>query len=109
MFATESYQELQEIVSQQRDWDDARCRDTAGPGSSLWFSEQIPDIAAAKAICRTCSLMVECLDGAITRHEPWGVWGGQLFANGKILAQKRKRGRPPKNRPIDDDGIALTA
>jgi hypothetical protein len=27
------------------------------------------------------------------------VWGGQLFANGKILAQKRKRGRPPKIRP----------
>ena len=34
--------------------------------------------------------------GAIERGEPWGVWGGQLFFNGKILAQKRKRGRPPK-------------
>lgn len=109
MFATESYQELQEIVDHQREWNDARCRDTAGPGSSLWFSEQIPDIAAAKAICRTCSLMRGCLEGAVARREPWGVWGGQLFANGKILAQKRKRGRPPKDRPIDDDGIALTA
>lgn len=108
MFATEPYQELQEIVSRQRLWAQARCRDASGPGPSLWFSEQIPDIAAAKAICRTCKLMDECLEGAVTRREPWGVWGGQLFVNGKILAQKRKRGRPPKNRPLEGE-VALTA
>jgi WhiB family redox-sensing transcriptional regulator len=45
-----------------------------------------------------------CLRGAIARREPWGVWGGHLFLNGKILAQKRKRGRPRKNQPV-----ALTA
>jgi WhiB family redox-sensing transcriptional regulator len=38
----------------------------------------------------------ECLAGALARREPWGVWGGELFANGKVLAQKRRRGRPPK-------------
>ena len=41
----------------------------------------------------------QCLDAAIERREPWGVWGGELFANGKVLAQKRRRGRPPKVRP----------
>ena len=35
---------------------------------------------------------------AIERREPWGVWGGELFANGKVLANKRRRGRPPKVR-----------
>jgi WhiB family redox-sensing transcriptional regulator len=89
------------------EWDDARCRDGTGGLADLFFSDQIPDIAAAKAICAECSLIDPCLDGAIERREPWGVWGGQLFANGKILAQKRKRGRPPKNRPADD--IQLTA
>ncbi len=44
-----------------------------------------------------CPIMDACLDGAIERREPWGVWGGQLFFNGHILAQKRKRGRPPKH------------
>ena len=38
----------------------------------------------------------QCLAGALERREPWGVWGGELFANGKVLAQKRRRGRPPK-------------
>ncbi len=40
--------------------------------------------------------------GALTRREPWGVWGGELFVNGKIVAQKRKRGRPPKVRPEEE-------
>ncbi len=40
--------------------------------------------------------MLPCLEGAIDRREPWGVWGGQLLVNGKILATKRGRGRPPK-------------
>ncbi|HEX2850546.1 MAG TPA: WhiB family transcriptional regulator [Acidimicrobiales bacterium] len=79
------------------DWSLARCRDGAGTMTALFFSEQIDDIARAKQICQLCPLQETCLDGAMTRREPWGVWGGQLFLNGKILAQKRKRGRPPKN------------
>ncbi|MDQ1403514.1 MAG: WhiB family transcriptional regulator, redox-sensing transcriptional regulator [Actinomycetota bacterium] len=78
-------------------WSDARCRDGEGSLTDLFFSEQLDDIAHAKAICGECALIEPCLDGAQARREPWGVWGGQLFANGKILAFKRKRGRPPKN------------
>jgi len=79
------------------DWSLARCRDGAASMTALFFSEQIDDIARAKQICTLCPVQETCLDGAMVRREPWGVWGGQLFLNGKILAQKRKRGRPPKN------------
>jgi WhiB family transcriptional regulator, redox-sensing transcriptional regulator len=83
-------------------WDDARCNDGAGTLTALFFSEELQDIARAKQICALCPAMVECLEGAIERREPWGVWGGQLFLNGRILASKRRRGRPPKNpRPED--------
>jgi WhiB family redox-sensing transcriptional regulator len=81
------------------DWSAAACRVEGVSLTGLFFSEQIDDIAWAKTICSSCELIGPCLDGAIARREPWGVWGGQLFANGKILAQKRKRGRPPKIRP----------
>lgn len=81
------------------DWTAARCRDGAGTLAALFFSDQLDDIARAKAICATCPVRVPCLAGASERREPWGVWGGQLFLNGKILAFKRKRGRPPKNPP----------
>jgi WhiB family redox-sensing transcriptional regulator len=78
-------------------WSLARCQDGAGTMTSLFFSEQIDDIRRAKQICGLCPVQEPCLAGAIERREPWGVWGGQLFFNGKILAQKRKRGRPPKD------------
>jgi WhiB family redox-sensing transcriptional regulator len=83
-------------------WADARCNDAAGTMSALFFSEELQDIARAKELCAKCPVLVPCLEGAIERREPWGVWGGQLFLNGKILASKRRRGRPPKvARPED--------
>ncbi len=82
-------------------WTTAACREVPNAGD-LFFSEELQDIAAAKRVCADCPAIAPCLEGAITRGEPWGVWGGQLFLNGKILARKRRRGRPPKNpRPED--------
>lgn len=83
-------------------WSEARCNDQAATLSGLFFSEELQDIAAAKRICALCPVIAECLEGALERREPWGVWGGQLFLNGKILVSKRRRGRPPKvARPED--------
>ena len=106
MFATEPSQEHWEASELVDDWDAANCWDETGSLTELFFSEQIPDILRAKEICRACPLAVPCLEGAIARREPWGVWGGELFLNGHILSHKRKRGRPPKNQPA---GIPLTA
>ncbi len=83
-------------------WANASCA-TGGAGlTALFFSEELQDIAAAKRLCAECPVMVECLEGAMARREPWGVWGGQLFLNGKILASKRRRGRPPKVARAED-------
>ena len=80
---------------------DAACR-RAPDAWELFFSEELQDIAAAKHICAECPVIAPCLEGAIARSEPCGVWGGQLFLNGRILANKRRRGRPPKQpRPED--------
>jgi len=83
-------------------WEDAAaCRVVAG-AADLFFSEELQDIAAAKRICAECPVIAPCLEGAIGRSEPCGVWGGQLFAGGRILTIKRRRGRPPKHpRPED--------
>jgi WhiB family redox-sensing transcriptional regulator len=89
--------------AENRDWwAQARCNDLAGTMSGLFFSEELQDIAKAKQICALCPVMSECLEGAHERREPWGVWGGQLLLNGKVLQGKRRRGRPPKvARPED--------
>jgi WhiB family transcriptional regulator, redox-sensing transcriptional regulator len=85
-------------------WAHARCNDGEGRLSQLFFSDELQDIARAKHICATCPAMIPCLEGALARREPWGVWGGQLFLNGKILSGKRRRGRPPK-RPRAEDQL----
>ncbi|MGK2928290.1 MAG: WhiB family transcriptional regulator [Acidimicrobiales bacterium] len=84
-------------------WADAACAEGAGALVRIFFSEELRDIAAAKRICAECPVMHQCLEGALARKEPLGVWGGQLFQNGKILHAKRRRGRPPKSpRPEDE-------
>lgn len=65
--------------------------------ADLWFAEEPADLEAAKALCRECPLRQPCLDEAIDRAEPWGVWGGEIFDRGAVIARKRPRGRPRKN------------
>lgn len=73
-----------------------RCRDGHGTLTHLFFSEDLYDIARAKAICAKCQVSALCLSTALDRQEPWGVWGGQLLLAGRIVTNKRPRGRPPK-------------
>jgi len=63
----------------------------------LWFAERTSQVEQAKALCRECPLIEGCLAGAIEREEPWGVWGGEVFVGGVIVAVKRGRGRPRKD------------
>lgn len=63
----------------------------------LWFAERPEEVERAKALCGDCPLRVACLDGALERREPWGVWGGELLVHGAIVARKRPRGRPRKH------------
>lgn len=83
----------------------AACREITD-AASLFFSEDLGEIAAAKRVCASCPVLAECLEAALERREPWGVWGGQLFMNGKMLAVKRRRGRPPKV-PRPDDQLPV--
>jgi WhiB family transcriptional regulator, redox-sensing transcriptional regulator len=62
----------------------------------LWFSDLPADLQLAKAYCQPCPMRRVCLAGAVERHEPHGVWGGEIFARGKIVTEKRPRGRPPR-------------
>lgn len=65
--------------------------------AELWFAESPADVEFAKSLCGACPALAECLAGALDRREPWGVWGGQLFVQGVVVARKRPRGRPRKN------------
>ncbi|PRY29145.1 WhiB family transcriptional regulator [Umezawaea tangerina] len=73
---------------------DLPCR-TNNP--DLWFADAPAELEKAKTFCVGCPVIAECLAGALARHEPWGVWGGEIFERGAVIARKRPRGRPRKD------------
>jgi WhiB family redox-sensing transcriptional regulator len=75
--------------------DELPCRLVDDP--EVFFAEQPADVEYAKALCRECPVQDSCLAEALERHEPWGVWGGQLLVQGEVVARKRPRGRPRKH------------
>jgi WhiB family transcriptional regulator, redox-sensing transcriptional regulator len=76
------------------DYDDLPCQVL---DSDLWFAETPVELEQAKAYCAQCPVRSGCLAGALDRREPWGVWGGEIFSGGEVIARKRPRGRPRKN------------
>jgi WhiB family redox-sensing transcriptional regulator len=87
-----------------------------GPGAlpchlvdpEVFFAESPADVEAAKALCVGCPVRQACLEGALARREPWGVWGGQLFIAGVVVARKRPRGRPRKH-PVVEPYVPVAA
>jgi WhiB family transcriptional regulator, redox-sensing transcriptional regulator len=64
--------------------------------ADLWFAEAPAELERAKVLCGGCAIRAECLAGALSREEPWGVWGGEIFERGVVIPRKRPRGRPSK-------------
>lgn len=65
--------------------------------ADLWFAESPAELERAKELCAGCPARTGCLAGALDRREPWGVWGGEIFNQGVVIARKRPRGRPRKS------------
>ena len=65
-----------------------------GVDPELFFSESQAMLETAKDLCTACPMRARCLEGALSRQEPWGVWGGEIFEDGRIVAAKRSPGRP---------------
>jgi WhiB family redox-sensing transcriptional regulator len=85
---------------------------TTGSGSTLpchsedadlWFAERPAQLDRAQRLCRGCPIRRECLETALDRREPWGVWGGEIFDRGRVIPFKRGRGRPAKRRPDEHE------
>ena len=59
--------------------------------TDLWYPEKLRGAAAtkdAKAVCRRCPVVEECLEYALRRGESHGVWGGRSAKE----RQRMKRG-----------------
>lgn len=64
------------------------CKDM-DPGIFLPIEESAEDVALAKSICQTCGVIAKCLDDAITRREPAGVWGGATTKERELMVRRK--------------------
>lgn len=53
----------------------------------------------AKAICRRCPVIVECLGHALNTNERHGIWGGTTPRERRIMAKKARR--PPVTKCVN--------
>ena len=63
-------------IPESKGWTkDAEC---AKPGAPDMFPHETyrADIQAAKDTCNACPVRPMCLDEAMARYEPHGIWGG---------------------------------
>jgi WhiB family redox-sensing transcriptional regulator len=92
------------LVAEPRDESTLPCR--GAEDADLWFADTPAELERAKSLCAACPVRAECLAGAVRRAEPWGVWGGEIFQRGSVVARKRPRGRPSKAALARDRALA---
>jgi WhiB family redox-sensing transcriptional regulator len=77
------------------DWREvAACRDT---DPDLFFpigttGPAIAQIEAAKAVCRQCEALAQCLEFALATNQESGVWGGTSEEERRVLRRAWLRG-----------------
>ena len=47
----------------------------------------------AKAVCRTCPVIIDCRNHALATHEPYGVWGGMTEEERRAWIDREENGR----------------
>lgn len=63
------------------------------------------DMEAAKAVCRKCPVIAECLNFAMDTDDRWAVMGGTSPADRTIIAMKRET-RAEKQRRQSEGALA---
>lgn len=70
----------------------AACREGQGVDPEIFFPLgdmwRAGEDAQAKAVCKRCPVVAECLDWALETGEPWGVAGGLTEVERQVLRRK---------------------
>lgn len=86
------FKELMGAVAQQLEWhQQAACN---GHDPDLWFpriGESYRRIQLAVSICEGCPVSKECLRYAVSTNQQFGIWGGKLLEDRKVLRRKMLR------------------
>jgi WhiB family redox-sensing transcriptional regulator len=71
------------------DLDGALCAEIGGDSFYPESGEKIA-VRTAKAMCRRCPVLAECLELALANDERYGVWGGTSPADRRRILRGRR-------------------
>jgi hypothetical protein len=92
---------LARLAGRRGDWQDQALCAQVDP--ELFFPEKGQSPRAAKRVCAACEVRAECLQYALDRREPFGVWGGLSERERRALARQ-----PSPVRHCPRHGMALS-
>ncbi len=75
-------------VQELKWWDMGACR---GLDASIFYPDDDDEASAAKAVCESCHVRVECLEHALAVREKSGVWGGATERDRRRIIRQRRR------------------
>jgi len=63
-----------------------------GLESSIFYPDpaEEADVARALAVCDRCEVRSDCLDHALFRREPTGIWGGTTERDRRRILRRRR-------------------
>lgn len=77
-------------------WEQRSACVASGLSIDEWYPSREPGQAnhgqAARAVCATCPVIRECLEGALDRNEEHGIWGGAGESMRRWLARAYRVG-----------------
>jgi WhiB family redox-sensing transcriptional regulator len=62
-----------------------------GRDPAPWFPQAGESAEAGKALCRACPARRSCLDWALAKGEPDGIWGGTTPQERAVILRLRRR------------------
>ena len=67
----------------------------------MFFPDRGGSTVKAKAICKECKVIEECLEFAVDRKERFGIWGGKSELERRAIRKERKM------QPVKDEDDSL--
>jgi WhiB family redox-sensing transcriptional regulator len=58
--------------------------------TDMFYPASDADAGPAKAVCASCAVQQPCLEYALNRREPEGIWGGRTFVERRSLLRRRR-------------------
>ena len=82
------HSDLNDLMSVPSWYKDALCK--GHPNQDDFFPDRGSSTVVAKAICKKCPVIEECLEYAVERKERFGIWGGKSERERRAIRRERR-------------------